>query len=161
MYNGEMENKKKRVYVDSSVVYGAPAKGFSQYSKQFWTAVRNGEFVIIVSDVLDDELERAPAHIRAGFDTVPKSQIERVESTDESDALAAQYITEGVVGELSLDDCKHIAIATLAHADALVSWNFKHVINRRDGYNSVNERLGYPKIEILAPNQSEVSNEST
>jgi len=104
---------------------------------------------------------QAPAHIRAGFDTVPKSQIERRESTDESDALAAQYIAEGVVGELSLDDCKHIAIATLAHADALVSWNFKHVINRRDGYNSVNERLGYPKIEILAPNQSEVNNEST
>jgi len=146
--------------VDTTVVYGAPSKEFSQDSKRFWDAFRKGEFVIIVSDVLDEELEDAPIHIRASFNALPKSLIERVKSTDESNALAERYIAEGVVGELSLDDCRHIAVATLANADALVSWNFKHIINRRDGYNSINEKLGYPKIEILTPNQSEVNNES-
>ena len=44
--------KIKRIYVDASVVYGAPTKEFSQDSKLFWDAVRNGEIIIIVSDVL-------------------------------------------------------------------------------------------------------------
>ena len=153
MYNGGMENKKKRVYVDSSVVYGAPAKEFSQYSKQFWTAVRNGEIVIIVSDVLDDEIERAPVHIRASFESVPKSQIERIVSIPESNALATQYLAENVVGKTSFDDCRHIALATIANADAIVSWNFGHIVERRDDYNDVNEKLGYPIVTIQSPKQ--------
>ena len=83
----------------------------------------------------------------------PKSQIEQVVSTEESNRLAERYIVEGVVEESSLDDCRHIAIATIANADALVSWNFGHIVYRRAGYNDVNEKLGYPGIAILTPQQ--------
>ena len=143
----------KRVYIDSSVVYGAPAKEFAQDSKRFWDAVRNGEVMIIASNILDEEIERAPAYIRTLFEALPKSQIERIISTKESEYLAEQYIAEGVVGESSLDDCRHIAIATINHADAVVSWNFRHMIYRRAGYNDVNEKLGYPGIAILTPSK--------
>ncbi|MCL2005447.1 MAG: hypothetical protein FWG73_04705 [Planctomycetaceae bacterium] len=97
----------------------------------------------------------APQYIRDFFAALPASQIERVVSTDESDTLAERYIAEGVVGASSLDDCKHIAIATIHRADVLVSWNFKHIvnINRIRGYNSVNMRLGYPIIEIRTPEE--------
>ena len=156
-----MDKKTKRMYVDSSVVYGAPAREFSQDSKQFWSAVRSGEIVIIVSDVLDKELKRAPAHVSAGFNAQPESQIERVISTDESETLAERYIAEGVVDRANLDDCRHIALATLAGVDALVSWNFKHMVYRRAGYNDVNEKLGYPRIKIQTPNQSEATNDET
>ena len=149
------------MYVDSSVVYGAPKKEFSQDSKRFWEAFRKGEFVIIASDVLDKELKRAPAHICDGFDALPESLIERVESTDESNALAAQYIVEGVVGTTHADDCRHIAVATLSGADMLVSWNFGDIVYRRAGYNDVNEKLGYRNIKIQSPRQFlEVNNES-
>jgi predicted nucleic acid-binding protein len=161
MYNGEMHTKEKRVYVDTSVVYGAPAQDFSQDTRRFWEAVRRGEIVIIVSDVLEEELKRSPANVRMLFESLSESQIEHVVSTPESNALAAHYIAENVVGKSSLDDCRHIALATIVHADALVSWNFKHIVNRRDGYNNVNVKLGYPKIEILTPKQYEVSHEET
>ena len=150
-----MNPKIKRVYVDMSVFYGAPKKEFSQDSKIFWEAVRNGEFVLIVSDILDEELRRAPAYVQRLFDLLPESIIERVVTTKESDRLAAEYLAQNVVGEASLADCKHIALATIAGADALVSWNFKHIVNRREGYNNVNDALGYPKIEIQTPNQKE------
>jgi predicted nucleic acid-binding protein len=120
MYNTGME-KKKRIYLDATVVYGAPKKEFSEDSRKFWQAVRNGEFVIIASDVLTQELKRAPAHIRTSLDSLPESLIEHVESTPESNTLAAQYLAEKVVGEASLDDCLHIARATIAHVDMLVS----------------------------------------
>ena len=146
-----MEKKIKRVYIDSSVVYGAPAKEFSEDSRRFWEAYRNGEFTLIVSDVLDEEIERAPQSIRDRFDALLKFPIEWADSTSQSEDLADQYIAAKVVGESNLDDCQHIAIATIAEADALVSWNFKHMIYRRAGYNDVNEKLGYPGIAIQTP----------
>jgi predicted nucleic acid-binding protein len=155
-----MTKSIKRVYVDSSVVYGAPRKEFSQDSRRFWEAFRNGEFVIVVSDVLEDEMERAPQGIQNRFDALQKSQTERFVSTDESDYLATQYIAEGVVGTTHADDCRHIAVATLSDADVLVSWNFGDIVYRRAGYNDVNEKLGYRNITIQSPRQFlEVNNE--
>jgi len=151
----------RRVYVDSSVVGGAFSQRFAQDTKPFWDAVQNGEITIIVSDILAAEVEPAPKIVRDFFDMLPESQIERVVSTQESNHLAAQYIAENVVGRSSLDDCKHIALATLAYADVLVSWNFKHIVNvtRILGYNSVNMKLGYPQINIRTP--YEVINDNT
>jgi hypothetical protein len=116
---------------------------------------------VIVSDVLEDELENAPERANNFYDSLPKSQTERFVSTAESDLLANQYIAEGVIDKSSLDDCRHIAIATLANADVLVSWNFKHIVNddRIRGYNSVNMKLGYPQINIRTP--YEVINDET
>ena len=76
-----------------------------------------------------------------------------VPATIEAEDLAARYIAEQVVGRSSRDDCLHIAIATLAHADVLVSWNFKHIVNvnRIRGYNGVNMKLGYSQIDIRTP----------
>ena len=146
-----MEKKIKRVYIDSSVVYGAPAKEFSEDSRRFWEAVRGGDIMIVVSNILVTEIERASQKVRDLFNTIPESQIERIASTTESDRLAMQYIAENVVGTSSLDDCRHIAVATIYRADAVVSWNFQHMIYRRAGYNDVNEKSGYPGIEILTP----------
>jgi len=142
----------KRVYVDSAAVGGL----FNQYSEQtkpFWNAVRKCEIIIIVSDILEREVERAPQCVRDFFDALPESQIKRVVSTDESNALAERYVAEKVVGPTSLDDCKHIALATIAKADVLISWNFRHIVNvtRIKGYNGVNMKLGYSQIEIRTP----------
>jgi len=57
--------------------------------------------------------------------------------THEAVALANRYIKK-VVGGTSMADCLHIAVATLAKADMLASWNFKHIVNvqRIRGYTS-------------------------
>jgi hypothetical protein len=62
-------------------------------------------------------------------------------------------IAEKVVGKTSLEDCRHIAMATIHKVDVLASWNFKHIVNldRIKGYNSVNLKLGYAMIEIRSP----------
>ena len=100
-----------------------------------------------------EEIERSPQRVLDLFDALPELYIERVFSTDESDDLAERYVAEGVVDETNLDDCRHIALATIHCADAVVSWNFRHMIYRRAGYNDVNMKLGYPRIEIQTPKQ--------
>ena len=156
-----MDKRTKRIYIDTSVVYGALSQKFGQDTKPFWNAFQRGEIVIIASDVLKEELERSPQSVRGFFATLPESRIEWVASTLESNRLSAQYIAENVVGQSSINDCKHIALATIHHVDVLVSWNFKHIVNddRIRGYNSVNMKLGYSQINIRTP--YEVINDET
>ena len=143
----------KRVYVDTSVVSAVLDKDEARRHQtvRFWDSVRNGEIIAVVSDVSRDELDGAPEYVQKFFASIPEVQIERVVSTDESDVLARQYIAEKVVGQSSLNDCRHIAIATVVRTDGVVSWNLKDMVKRQDGYNSVNEKMGYPKIEIQTP----------
>ncbi len=76
-----------------------------------------------------------------------------MEIDETAENLARQYIMEKVVGKTSLDDCRHIAIATIYKADFLISWNFKHIVNvfRIQGFNSVNLKNGYKQLEIRSP----------
>ena len=73
--------------------------------------------------------------------------------TEEAIKPADSYVSEKVVGQTSLEDCRHIALATINKVDVLASWNSKHIVNldRIKGYNSVNLRLGYQMIEIRSP----------
>ena len=52
-------------------------------------------------------------------------------------------------------DAQHIAMATVASVDALVSWNFRHVVNlpRIHQHDGVNAKLGYLSIEIRSPRE--------
>ena len=67
--------------------------------------------------------------------------------------LADKYIEAKVEGKTSKADCQHIAIATVCHADVLVSWNFKHIVNLDliRGYNGINFQNGHQMIEIRTP----------
>ena len=144
-----------RIYLDTSVIGGVFAKVFSVDTRAMFDHVTNKNATIIVSTLLEAELLRAPIHVRDYFQSLPKSQIEKVELTDEALKLADIYIKEKVVGKTSLIDCQHIAIATICHADVLASWNFKHIVNleRIRGYNSINLRHGYPLLEIRSPKE--------
>lgn len=145
----------KRIYIDTSVVGGQFDKEFSDDTNPFFDAVENGQLIIIVSDLLEAELLRAPQQVRDFLSTIPAQQIERIRLTQDAATLADQYIQAKVVGQISRADCQHIAMATLTKADVLVSWNFKHIVNldKIRGYNGINYQLGYNMIEIRTPKE--------
>ena len=111
--------------------------------------------MIIVSNLLEAELLRAPGLVKQFLDTLPKTSIERIQLTEEAAQLADEYINAKVVGKSSRADCQHIAMATIAHADVLVSWNFKHIVNldKIRGYNGINYQFGRHMIEIRTPKE--------
>ncbi len=145
----------KRIYIDTSVVGGQFDKEFSDDTNPFFDAVLNGQFIIIVSDLLEAELLRAPQQVRDFLSTITAQQIESIRLTQEASILADQYIQAKVVGQTSRADCQHIAMATLAKADVLVSWNFKHIVNldKIRGYNGINYQFGHNMIEIRTPKE--------
>ena len=151
-----MREMPERVYVDSSVVSGMFDKNdHPERVKPFWDAVFDGKIRMVMSNVLVDEIEDAPPHVRDFYESIPKSQIERVISTDESDALAERYIAEGGVGEANMNDCQHVALASIAGVDVLVSFNCKHIVklNRIHRYNAINVLSGFSQIEIRTPDE--------
>jgi hypothetical protein len=145
----------QRVYVDTSVIGGYFDEEFEFYTKLFFEKVNQGQFKIILSDILTTELQGAPENVASFFESIPKRQIEYVDQTEDSIQLGEEYLNEGVVGKTSRTDCRHIALATLVNADILVSWNFKHIvnINRIRGYNSVNIKYGHRILEIRTPRE--------
>lgn len=145
----------KRVYIDTSVVGGQFDEEFATDTIPFFDAVSNGQLIIIVSDLLEAELLRAPQHVKNFLTTLPAKQIESIRLTQDAASLADKYILAKVVGQTSRADCQHIAIATLAKVDVLASWNFKHIVNldKIRGYNGINYQLGYNMIEIRTPKE--------
>ena len=89
------------------------------------------------------------------FKLLPLEYTEYVELTEEINDLAEAYVKEKVVGYTSIDDCRHIACATVYNVNYLVSWNFKHIVNvfRIRGYNSINLKYGYNQLDIRSPRE--------
>ncbi len=115
--------------------------------------VKSGEIICVYSDLTEFELENAPDRVKEHFINLNTNNIEFVEITEEINTLAEEYVNEKVVGETSIDDCRHIACATINKVDYLVSWNFKHIVNvfRIRGYNSINIKNGYIQLDIRSP----------
>jgi predicted nucleic acid-binding protein len=144
---------KQRIYIDTSIVGGYFDEEFKEATIKLFDRLDNNEIIFVVSDLLDLELIDAPQHVREHILKYAADKFQRVELTEEAVWLANTYIEEKVVGKTSLEDCRHIALATINKVDVLASWNFKHIVNleRIKGYNSVNLRLGYSMIEIRSP----------
>lgn len=142
-----------RFYFDTSVFGGVFDKEFREDTLLLFERVTLGQIICVYSNLTESELNLAPEKVRAFFSELDPAYMEKIEVSPEAFELGQTYIYENVVGPTSLDDCIHIATATLTKVDILVSWNFKHIVNstRIKGYNSVNLRLGHKMLEIRSP----------
>jgi predicted nucleic acid-binding protein len=148
---------KQRIYIDTSVFGGYFDIEFAEHTIPLFERLANNEFILLFSSVTQDELENAPLNVKNLVKSMKTKNTEFLEISEEAVELATEYITEKVVGETSFADCLHIAVATINHADFLVSWNFKHIVNmqRIRGYNSINIKKGYRDLEIRSPREFE------
>ena len=114
-----------------------------------------GNSTLLLSEPTIRELENAPAAVRDVLRDVPEKHIETLAITIDAEELADAYIREGVVGQKMRVDALHIALATIARVDVLVSWNFQHTVNLRriHSYNAVNLKFGFPMLEIRSPRE--------
>jgi len=147
--------KKQRIYIDTSVVGGFFDTAFEKETKLLFKSLEDKEIIFVISELLREELKDAPERVRDLLENYDENSLERVVLTNEAKELADKYVAENIVGKTSLDDCRHIAMATINKVDVLASWNFKHIVNlaRIRGYNGVNLKNGYAAIEIRNPKE--------
>jgi hypothetical protein len=142
-----------RIYADTSVFGGCFDTEFREPSVRFFDLVRSGRVLLLLSELVERELERAPVRVREHRAGLPRAHVRSVEISDEVRRLGDAYLAARVLGARSLDDAAHVAAATVGRASAIVSWNFKHIVSvdRARGYNQVNQKLGYGLLTILTP----------
>jgi predicted nucleic acid-binding protein len=147
--------KRLRIYADTSVIGGCLDDEFAEASRALLDGAREGRFVLLLSDLLAAELERASPEVQAVLADLPQEAFERIESSDESVRLRDAYLKAEVVTAQQVADAHHIALATVCRADVVVSWNFRHIVHwdKIRGFNAVNLRQGYPAIEIRSPQE--------
>ena len=146
---------RMRVYADTSVIGGCEDDEFRGPSRQLMNRFIRGEMTLALSSLTLRELEAAPKPVRKVLERLPSEHTEMVDVSDDAEKLAAQYIERGVISSRMIADALHIAVATVAGVDVLVSWNFKHVVNliRIQGYNTVNREMGYTELDIRTPRE--------
>jgi predicted nucleic acid-binding protein len=145
--------KKLRVYIDTSVIAGCLDDEFSLESNQLMEAIKQEKFILLMSDIIVSELINAPQSVKDILLSIPQRVIEVVKITPEVLQLRDAYINEGVVTSKSINDATHVAAATIARADAIISWNFKHIVrlDKMKGYNQINLLNGYGILTIISP----------
>lgn len=145
---------KLRIYLDTSVfsvLLDGRAPGRQAETRALW-AVRS-DYEVSTSVLAKAELERTQDAQRREEMIALLDEVTLHPITPEMNELAAAYVNAGVFTPLMLDDAAHEAAAVLTRQDILVSWNFKHLVNRRRRamVNDVNVTRGLPHIEIVAP----------
>ena len=146
---------KNRIYTDTSVLGGCEDDEFREPSRRLLKAFERGDLALVLSELTIRELASAPEEVKKALARVPAKHIELLGLSLEADELAAAYIHDGAIGAGMRADALHIALATVARVDVLVSWNFRHIVNlqRIHAYNAVNLKRGYPLLEIRTPQE--------
>ena len=152
---GSKRTTRYRVYVDTSVFDGTQDREFKESSLLFFQAVHEGNYQVLISSAVLDELKGAPKSVQDILTSLPERWLELLVEDARAKALANAYLQAGILTKKSHVDALHVATATIARADVIVSWNFKHIVNfdRIRKFNGINLVEGYGAIDIRSPRE--------
>jgi predicted nucleic acid-binding protein len=111
---------------------------------------------IYISDEVIREISRASEPRRSQLEGLLRESSPLLLEIDlESEKMADRYTEEGIIPERYISDALHIAVAVINGIDAIVSWNFEHIVKlkTRVMVNGINRLLGYHEIEICSPEE--------
>lgn len=147
--------KKSRIYVDTSVIGGCCDPEFQEWSKGLLLDFQKGNFLLLLSDLTDAEIQDSPEEVKETYAEFRNYVNSVIEITAEAMELADAYLNHKILTHNFRNDARHIALATIAGADLLVSWNFKHIVHfeKIQKFNAVNIELGYKPILIYSPRE--------
>jgi len=148
-----------RFYLDTSVIgalFDVEMPQRIEITRTLLDSIVSGTHIGVISNVVLEEIERGPEGLKEKLVSEMSRIPLQIISEDETSAdLLEIYEKEGFISKGARLDLRHLAVATVHGVDALVSWNFRHIVNirTRRAVHSVNLRLGFPLIEIVSPEE--------
>ncbi|MCP4546623.1 MAG: type II toxin-antitoxin system VapC family toxin [bacterium] len=145
----------QRVYIDTSVIGGCFDPEFAPWSAALMEEFLGDELFPVVSRVVERELLEAPNNVKKQYAELLSHRHELLEVTESALALARAYQDRKILTPKYYDDGLHIALATEAEVDVMVSWNFKHIVRfqKIKLFNAVNLEHGYKQLQIYSPRE--------
>lgn len=125
---------RSKLYVETSVISGPLSRDsrISLISSAFWDGVRAGELEAHVSSYVLLEIgETADGARRDKLLDIASFCVLDAPSGSVVEALAREYVRKGLVPERYIFDAYHMASASLGGFEALVTWNFEHILRER------------------------------
>jgi len=149
--------KKLKLYLDTSIIshldqQDAPEKMADTLA--LWQEVEDGIYDIYLSFVDFDEINRCKPDKQKILDSyIARIEYTHIDISDEIFDLASEFITQAILKQKSFDDALHLASAMVSDCDAVVSWNFKHMVNIKtiNGIKIVAALTGYKDVAIYTP----------
>ena len=147
--------RAQRIYIDTSVIGGCFDAEFAPWSNGLFKDFRLGLYLPVVSLIVETEIRNAPEAVRERYHELISLGAEILEPDNSVYALAAAYEKRGIITAKYRLDGLHIALATSAEVDLLVSWNFRHIVHydKIRLFNAVNLQSGYTPLQIFSPRE--------
>ncbi|MEJ5311187.1 MAG: hypothetical protein WHX52_15590 [Anaerolineae bacterium] len=117
--------------------------------------MRDRFHIPLLSEVTAAEMQDAPQPVQAIYAELVTLGAELLEVSESALELADEYQQRNILTPKFYADGLHIAIATVAEADVLVSWNFKHIVrfDKIRLFNAVHLEYGYKILSIHSPRE--------
>jgi len=151
---------KPKLYIDTSVINGLFADDepwIKEITISFFERVNLGKYQVYISDEVNREIRATSDDGKRALlvSVLARYNFRYIERTQECDKLADTYIEQGIFTKKYRGDALHVAIATIHQLEAVVSWNFKHMVKHstRLKVNKINNKKGYQQIDVCSPEE--------
>lgn len=149
--------KIPKLYFDTSIfnfAFAEDAPKERQITLKLFEEIRTFRFEVYISEVVLKEINEAPvSKAKQLISLINEFEFPELKINQEVNSLANEYIKQKVIPVRYLDDALHIAIASINNLDALISWNFAHIVKLKTKrqVTGINVVMGYKEIEIYSP----------
>lgn len=149
--------RKLKLYFDTSIfnfVFAEESPREREVTLKLLEEIKRGKYEVYISEVvireiLDAEKEKAAKLVGLINELNPMELI----FDEESESLAREYIARGIIPKRYEDDAFHIAVASVNGLDAIISWNFAHIVKLKTKREvvGINILMGYKGIDVFSP----------
>lgn len=147
--------KKPKIYLDTSVISHLDQSNHPDWTVstlKFWEYLKSGKFDVVISTVVDMEIEDCKEKTKRDKLRRFLGEIEyvTVNIDKEIEGVAKMFIDTDILKPNCMDDALHLAVAMIYNCDGIVSWNFSHIVNYNTitGVKVVSALSGYGKADI-------------
>jgi hypothetical protein len=122
---------------------------------RLFSEIKAGRFKPFTSEYVTQELEktRDVKKLELMKHLITDHGITIIPVSEEIKRLADVYVSEGIIPTKYSTDALHIAAATIANLDFIISLNFRHIVKHKTIIQTelVNAREGYKRVFIHSP----------
>ncbi|MCL2047830.1 MAG: PIN domain-containing protein [Defluviitaleaceae bacterium] len=149
--------RKPKIYLDTSVIshlYADDTPEKMNDTLLFWEELKASRYQVVISNITIAEITKCNEPKRTLLlQRLDEIEHEIFEENEEAIALSENYLSYGVLKSKSMDDLRHISVASVTDCKYIASWNFRHFVNVTTiaKVQSANKLYGYNDIIIVPP----------
>ena len=146
------------IYLETTIFnfpFADDAPHYKADTLQLFAEIKNGKFQPFTSEYVPRELETTKdteklAKMKA---LIADYGVTMIPAGPEIERLADVYVSTGIIPAKYATDALHIAAATVAGLDYIISLNFRHIVKHKTIIETefINAREGYKRVFIHTP----------